>query len=109
MTDPPPTWFGPAMQAALQPIQSRLDSIEIRLRNMEARQCNAVALQSDDPIMFLLNASGETPKHVPATRRDLHDLSDGTVKALLQFYHQSIPNDTIHRRQRLKQFLGIRN
>jgi hypothetical protein len=47
------------------------------------------------------------PAKHPNIRCDMHDLCPVqlTVKALLQFYHQSIPNDAVHRRQRLKHLL----
>lgn len=100
-----PAWF----EAALKPIHDRLEHIEVRLRNIEARQLNAIALEQGDPLVVLLNGAGEVPPHFPATRRDVHDLSNTTVKALLTHYHQPVPHDPIHRRQRLKQFIGIRN
>ena len=105
MSSTTPAW----LEAALKPLYNRLDHIEIRLHNIEARQLNATAVEQGDPLVSLLTAAGKVPPNFPATRRDLHDLSNTTVKALLIDYHQPVPHDPVHRRQRLKQFIGIRN
>jgi hypothetical protein len=100
-----PAW----LDAALKPLYNRLEHIEIHLHNIEARQLNAMAVEQGDPLVSLLTSEGNVPPNFPVTRRDLHDLSNTTVKALLIDYHQPVPHDPVHRRQRLKQFIGIRN
>ncbi len=99
-----PAW----LEAALKPIHHRLGHMEVCIRNIEARQLNAMAIEQGDPLVVLLTPSGKVPPNFPATRRDLHDLSNTTVKTLLTHYQQPISPDPTLRRHRLKQYVGIR-
>jgi Protein of unknown function (DUF3294) len=102
-----PVWFGPAMAAALAPINVTLNNIDARLVNIEARQANATVLAQADVLLPIRNAVGNVAPNFPATLQDLNLLTDAQRSQLLQFYGRAA-NPAATRDQRLKQLVGIR-
>lgn len=102
-----PAWFGPAMAAALEPINGRLDTIDGKLDNIEARQANATAFSPADVLLPIHDAAGAVAPNFPATLQDLNSLTSVQRSQLLQFYGRD-PNPVATRDQRLKQLFGIR-
>ena len=95
-----PAWFGQAMAAALAPINNTLV-------NIQARQMNATTQDALDQIIPLQDNAGNVAPNFPVTRRGLENLTNPQLAALLAFY--GLPaNPAATRRNRFKQFIGIR-
>ena len=102
-----PAWFGPAMAAALAPINGQLDNIAGQLRNITARQENATVINEIDVLQPIRNAAGNVAPNFPATYGDLNALTNVQQRDLLIFYGRPA-NPAATREVRLKQLLGIR-
>ena len=120
-----PEWFGPAMAAALVPINAAivasnvamaaalvpinvtLNNIDARLVNIEARQANATVLSPAGMLHPIRNAVGNVAPNFPATLKDLISLTGAQQSQLLQFYGHAA-NPVATRDLRLKQLFGIR-
>jgi hypothetical protein len=102
-----PAWFGPAMAAALAPINARLDNVVAGQENIIARQENATVFHETDALQPIRDAAGNIAPNFPATYGALTALTHAERSQLLVFYGRPA-NPVSTREPRLKQLLGIR-
>ena len=111
----PPAWFGPAIGAALAPVNTRLDNIENRLdnidnrlHNIEARQNNTVGNENMDALQPLLNADGVEFPTFPRNFQELHALTGQQMTAFLDHYGLHSGDDNAEKLRCIKKFIGMR-
>lgn len=110
-----PPWFGPAMAQALAPVNARLDGVETRLDGIEADIYNSNARiynsgrTVDDSLRALKNSSKQLPSsqqlHFPTTHRNLNQLAESGVDALLDFYNLPLNGTVDEKRTNLFAFV----
>jgi hypothetical protein len=121
-----PPWFGPAMAAALQPVQdhlndlqgqlnnfennieARMNNFEARVNNFESRQINSVASDAPDPLRELTNQAGVAFADFPDTLEDLNAMNGNQMRALLIHYGIAPGVTNIGKMQKIKKFIGMR-
>jgi hypothetical protein len=109
-----PPWFGPAMTAALQPVQDQLNNVQAQMNNVqaqmnnvEARQFNSVAIDPFDALRSLTNQDGLALLNFPDTLHSLNDLNGVEMTAFLNHYGLSNRGSNQEKRRRIKKFIGV--
>ena len=90
---------------------TQFNDVYRRFDRQEILRTDELSEQIDDPLFPLPNDTGVFPPDnlaFPLKRGDLRNLSNSQLVALLRFYRLSTTGNRKSRKQRLRQFIGVR-
>lgn len=101
-----PPWFGPAMAAALAPLNAAIAPLNAAIASLNARLQNLSVTAEDDALAPIPTAAGVPPPGVfPASLSDLFQMGGANLGAIEAFYGLGGGGTVSQRRQRIKRFI----